>query len=235
MLSYTSPNVDLDNKKRAFELLEAEELRHSGNIYYHAAHVDGLFDHESAALNWISKVTIDPTLKGPKYYPGFSHTMALTGGSKDTSMDVVHEFIHALDDRNGWHIQARQSEALAYSVEYILTSVGGGGNTLASFEHPQHGDVADVDAANSRWKMAWDNLVAAVIGSPAPYTRSNGLLTFTYNPKLTEGDVYDAEKKTGMWFSQSDLLEAYQTMLMRRGIAEPSKLHTNASVAWCFE
>src|SRR5439155_2852634 len=28
MLSYTSPNVDLDNKKRAFELLEAEELRH---------------------------------------------------------------------------------------------------------------------------------------------------------------------------------------------------------------
>ncbi len=205
-------------RARARQLLLAEQAKHSSKAYYRRSGLQGLFRSLHGALDYqvfdVAYQVMAPDAAAE--YSPFWDTLGIQRNA--TSLTVVHELVHALDDRRDWYLEgpegyilaSEQSEALAYGTEALLFAA----DFLGRMDGSQF--VKDCKTARKTWGTAWGQFTRALTWD----VRWRTWVIIEHSRTLTEEDIWDINAKMGVRFSCQELSKVYEEVLELRGIRD---------------
>jgi len=106
--------------------LQEEDRKHSGALYYGPSGLQSLFGQLYGVVGDLAGAGRVPAFVGP-HYGHWTNEVRYTSGAAMTPPVMVHEVVHALDDKRDWYLTAwparEQAEALAYGAQHLLERV----------------------------------------------------------------------------------------------------------------
>jgi len=216
----------------AESLRQAEEI-HKGSLYYEKGNtgLQGFFSTMRQTLQqvgvrggiFLSWSDMDAS------YATVMNTISIRIDSRDP-LQIVHELVHALDDRNDWYIRPGgtdedNAEKLAQGTERLLErvtalqemeNVDGLGHWMADPQRPG-GDWLD---AIEQWVFIWQRFS----GLPNVRIKYPGGKS---GPEIGTGGFEDIESKLGLRFKCVELRGIYENYLKEHGVCLPIRLPCN--------
>jgi len=131
-------------------------------------------------------------------------------------LSIVHELVHALDDKRNWYIKPKggskiSAEALAYGTEYLLEAV-------VAFKQVEEATTA-LEAMDA-WGDAW-YIMQSILENQYVWMGSKK------KRKIKPSDIKDVEVKLGLRFKCVELRNDYEEYLREKGICLPTCLPCN--------
>ncbi|HVT87420.1 MAG TPA: hypothetical protein VHD56_01095 [Tepidisphaeraceae bacterium] len=196
--------------------LAAEEKVHQGQPYYSSSDAE-FFDMLAESLSGISVVLNNdlalPTSASSAKYHDFYDRMDVAPAP--SQLDVVHELVHATDDRFSWYSTTavtESSERLAYGAVEQMIYKADNSSGLSVFANQ---NFTTISQAQSAWNLAWSimNNISATV-----FWQSTNPLAATSGP-LVSADVIDASTKMKIKFSAAQLRLEYNKWMLSQGFA----------------
>jgi len=207
-----------DWRGMAAEALRQAEEVHKDTVYYEKGNtgIKGLF---AVLRQMLQEVTVRGGIllslsDWDASYGYMINSLAIRENPRPLS--IVHELVHALDDKRNWYIKPKggskiSAEALAYGTEYLLEAV-------VAFKQVEEATTA-LEAMDA-WGDAW-YIMQSILENQYVWMGSKK------KRKIKPSDIKDVEVKLGLRFKCVELRNDYEEYLREKGICLPTCLPCN--------